>query len=291
MGTEGTNDQKTQGNAQGGAPAGDPQPTISAAQAMYPNMNKDAGKEPPAAAPAAKAADPAKPADPAKAGDPPAKDPAKPDGSDPAKPADPAAAAGDEKSKAGDVKPGDDKGDKKGDQPTGVTELKTEDLKMPDGASFDAAHIDEILKFANENKLSKEAAQKILERDASNVANARKAGAEEEQRRSQDRVEIVKEEWFNRAKSDPEFGGDKFEANTEKVFRLVEHAFGPEGKKLLDTTGLGNNPGVLKGLLKIADLHFGNDTIVNGSRTGEGKVLSDKEVMYPEMVNPQAQQN
>jgi len=88
---------------------------------------------------------------------------------------------------------------------------------------------------AKELDLSQEAAQKVLNKVAP-VMQARQAQV----------VEEAMQEWANNSKSDKEFGGEQLDANLE-IAKSSLNAFGTDAlKSLLQESGLGNHPEVIR---------------------------------------------
>jgi len=109
-------------------------------------------------------------------------------------------------------------------------------LNVGEGAS--QADADEITAFAKENKLSKEAAQKLLD---SRVALNKKF--KDDQTKF---LQTQQTKWLNDSKADKEIGGDKFDASVALAKRATAKFASPGLKKMLDDSGLGNHPEVIK---------------------------------------------
>lgn len=86
--------------------------------------------------------------------------------------------------------------------------------------------------------------------------------------------------WESEALKAPDLGGGKPEVLQAKVARVnavVKHFFPEAARKLLDDFGIGSNPEVLRGLLKIADLAKEDGIIVGDSaQSKEKKSLADR---------------
>ena len=129
-------------------------------------------------------------------------------------------------------------------------ESETSESETPEGApdkyEFEAKVADapeeldsEVLnafgEVAKELDLSQEAAQKVLNKVAP-VMQARQAQV----------VEEAMQEWANNSKSDKEFGGEQLDANLE-IAKSSLNAFGTDAlKSLLQESGLGNHPEVIR---------------------------------------------
>lgn len=128
------------------------------------------------------------------------------------------------------------------------------DLKMPEGVELDKAAAEEFTALAKEMKLDQATAQKVAD-----------VGAKMAQRRAEAHATLV-QSWADSAKTDKEFGGDKFAENLA-VARKAMDTFGtPELKSLLDSTGLGNNPEVIRAFFR-AGRAISEDGFVRGQGT------------------------
>lgn len=136
---------------------------------------------------------------------------------------------------AGDKQP-DTKAD--GDKPAEPAVPESYDLKMPDGVQLDKAAADEFTAIAKELKLSAEDAQKVAD-----------VGAKMAQRQAEAHATMV-ESWVTAVKTDKEIGGDNLDQNLAVARKAMETFGTPELKELLNSTGLGNNPEVIRAFFK-----------------------------------------
>jgi hypothetical protein len=144
--------------------------------------------------------------------------------------------------------------------PETKTETKTPaapekyEFKAPEGTEYDPGILDAFSSAAKEADLSQEAAQMLIEKMAPALA-ARQVG----------QVEAIHKEWLEASSADKEFGGEKLQENLG-VARKALDAFGtPELRSLLDTTGLGNHPEVIRLLFK-AGKAISEDTFTSGRK-------------------------
>lgn len=161
--------------------------------------------------------------------------------------------------------------DKPAEEPaTSEVELK---LELKDGVSEE--DMSEVLEFAKENKLSQEAAQKII--DSRSALQSKFANAQAQA------LSNAIESWKTEVKNDPEIGGDNFGKSIELANLTISH-YDKEFKSVLDKTGLGNHPKVLRLLARIGkDLQ--NDSIVRNKNHGAPESRSDYDLFYPEPKN------
>lgn len=129
----------------------------------------------------------------------------------------------------GKAKSGEGKDDKGGDDAAYVFELK-----LPDGLEVDQQALDAFDAIAKDKTLSPaERAQKVLDLAA---------------KREQDRIEAHKTrvaEWADQVRNDKDIGGDKLTETLATAKKAVDLG-GPELRELLNVSGLGNHPTVVK---------------------------------------------
>lgn len=95
--------------------------------------------------------------------------------------------------------------------------------------------------------------------------------------------EAIRTEWATTAKADPEFGGAHFPKTVAMCAVTMDRFFDKETRELLDASGLGNYPGLVKGFAKIGG-HFAEGEIVTGEPTParRGDPLYDDRFLPPE---------
>lgn len=156
-----------------------------------------------------------------------------------------------------------------GDKPAEPQVPESYDLKMPDGVELDKAAADEFTAIAKELKLTAEQAQKVAD-----------VGAKMAQRQADAHAAVV-ESWVSQVKTDKEIGGDKLDENLG-VARKAMETFGTPGlKDLLNSTGLGNHPEVIRAFFK-AGKAISEDSFVAG-RTGAPGTKDIAKTMFPSM--------
>jgi Spy/CpxP family protein refolding chaperone len=128
-----------------------------------------------------------------------------------------------------------------------------DDQKLPDGLG------DEIKSLAKDLNLTQDQAQKLADRELARVSASAKAQAEQ--------VEKLSNEWVSNAKTDKEFGGEKFDANIAVAKRGLEAFASPELKELLGVSGLGNHPEVIRLFLKVGTQISDDGTFVGASKS------------------------
>jgi hypothetical protein len=125
-----------------------------------------------------------------------------------------------------------------GEKPSTPEVPEKYDLQMPDGVDLDTAAADEFTAIAKDLKLSQADAQKL----AGVAANM-------QLRQAKVHAEMVKG-WEDQSKADTEFGGDAFDQNVAVARKAIDTFGSPQLKELLNTSGLGNHPEVIRAFFK-----------------------------------------
>lgn len=116
----------------------------------------------------------------------------------------------------------------------------TYELTMPEGV--DKEVVTSAKDVFKELGLSKEQAQKLVDFQAA------------QSKKQLDSFEQLKENWKEAAQKDKEFGGEKFDESI-KTARLALNKFGtPELFKVLDNYGIGNNPELIRFMVRVGKL-------------------------------------
>ena len=171
---------------------------------------------------------------------PPAADPAAPV-ADPA-PVDPAAPVDPE------AKPEDDK-------PAGAPEAYA-DFTAPEGVELDPDLLGDLKTLGKENNWTQEQAQKVVDLGAAMQDKFSKTFA--------DSVVAARAEWREQTTTDAEFGGKNLQPNLA-IARTARETFGtPALKDLLDQSGLGDHPEVVRFFYKVGKATSEHDLVVSG---------------------------
>ena len=139
-------------------------------------------------------------------------------------------------------------------------------LTMPEG--FNDDHKAQFVDMAKEMGLTQEQTQKLIERSA-------KINADTQAAQVVARNEQV-DAWNAALKADKDFGGTAFDSNVQYALAGLKHIDADgELTKMLDSSGYGSNPTVLKALARLGrDLN--DDTIIGRGVTGNDAVLADR---------------
>ena len=109
------------------------------------------------------------------------------------------------------------------------------EFKAPEGVQFDDHVIGAFSEVAKDLNLPQEHAQKVLDKMAPVIA-ARQA----------EQFQAARNDWAETAKADKEFGGEKLAENLGVAKKALDAFATPELRKLLDDSGLGNHPEVIR---------------------------------------------
>jgi hypothetical protein len=144
---------------------------------------------------------------------------------------------------------------KEGDEAQGAPEAY-EEFTMPEGIELDATISDEFKGVAKELNLSQDQAQKVVDLAA--------------QMRQRDVETIIetRQSWIDETKADKEIGGDKLEATLSVAKRALDAHGSPQFIELLNQSGLGNHPEVVRFMAKVGRT-VAEDKVVGG---GNGAV-------------------
>lgn len=135
-------------------------------------------------------------------------------------------------------------------EPEGVPE--SYEFKAPEGVALDPAAVEVFSPIAKDLKLSQAQAQRLVDVYAGLQAQQAEAHAEQVQ------------EWAKQVITDKEIGGAKWAANALLVREAKERFASQELLDLMNSTGLGNHPAVIKHFIKVGE-QFADDGHVTGS--------------------------
>jgi len=86
--------------------------------------------------------------------------------------------------------------------------------------------------------------------------------------------------WVDQAKSDTEIGGEKFDENISTAVKARDSFGNSEFSEMLDTSGLGNHPEMIRFLNRVGRAISEDKVIVSGANAGQ---RSQESVLYPSM--------
>lgn len=155
-------------------------------------------------------------------------------------------------------------------QPAAPAVPEKYDLKLPDGTTLDQSAIERVASYAKEKGLSQEMAQAVLEREHLAVDSYAKA--------LDSQFTAVKEEWKQSGFKDKEIGGEAYKENAELAKRVVTKFASEEFAKILDESGYGNHPELIRTFLRIGKAMAEDKLVMPGAQAGGKK--SAEELFY-----------
>lgn len=194
-----------------------------------------------------------------------------PDGNAPADGGNPAS---DNQQSAADTAVAADQGG--GDQGQGADQGKADgapesyDWKLPEGVNFDEGGLEAFSDFAKGAGLNNEQANALLGKLAPAIAERQQAA----------HVAMI-DGWVKSAQADTEIGGPQLQQNLAVAKKAMDQFGTPELTKLLNETGLGNHPEIVRAFYR-AGKAISEDRFVGGGRPGSGSVDPAKR-MFPNM--------
>jgi hypothetical protein len=127
-----------------------------------------------------------------------------------------------------------------GDGNTGETQTtlgapESYEFKPVENVNLDPGVIDAFAEVAKELDLSQAAAEKVLNKMAPVLAE-----------RSAAQIQQAQQQWVESSIKDKEFGGEKLQENLAVAKKAMDAFATPELKQLLNESGLGNHPEVIR---------------------------------------------
>lgn len=144
------------------------------------------------------------------------------------------------------------------------------EFEVPEGVALDEQGATEFKALAKELKLQPEAAKKLADLAASRARAQHEAHA------------ALIESWAESVKTDTEIGGEKLAENLAVAKRAVDTFGSPALKELLNQTGLGNHPEVVKAFFK-AGKAISEDGFVRGAPKAPATESDLAKSLFPSM--------
>ena len=155
---------------------------------------------------------------------------------------------------------------------------KYEEFKTPENTKLDPAVLETFSTKARELNLSQEKAQALLDWYAKEIVPNTVA-------QQQEQWTNTLNGWKESAKTDKEFGGDKFDANIALAQRALNTFATPELGKYVVDSGLGNHPEFIRLMVRVGQ-SMSEDKFIKQSTpaaSGEKSELDVQKAMYPTM--------
>lgn len=134
------------------------------------------------------------------------------------------------------------------------------EFKPIDGVSVAPEVIERFSAVAKDLKLSQEAAQKVFEEMAPAIQAHQVA-----------QVQAVTAEWAKQSTADPEFGGEKLQENLAVAKKALDTFGTPELRNLLNESGLGNHPDVIRFMYRAGRAISEDKFVVAGASQAKAK--------------------
>jgi hypothetical protein len=162
-------------------------------------------------------------------------------------------------------KPAEGEAPKPDDKPTVPEKYE---FTPPEGTQLNPEVISKFEGVARELGLSQDAAQKVVDAMAPQLAAAQTA-----------QFESIKTGWADSARTDKEFGGDKLPENLAVAKKALDTFGTPELRTLLNDTGLGNHPEIIRAFYRAGQKISGSNFVPGGASSSSDK--SAAAVLYP----------
>lgn len=153
------------------------------------------------------------------------------------------------------------------------TAPETYEFTPAEGYEFDPRTLAAFSEVAKELGMPQDSAQKILDKMAPAMAEKQQAQMEE-----------VRNSWAESSKADAEFGGDKLTESLASAKKALDAFGSPELKTLLNETGIGNHPDVIRFMVR-AGKAISEDGFVSGARSA-GNAASAQNLYSKSGMNP-----
>ena len=153
------------------------------------------------------------------------------------------------------------------------------ELEVPKDGLLTKEYVTQFQKDAIAAGLSKDEAKDLLDTQYRAVKDYSD--------RTNTSVEQAKQQWREQSKADKEIGGDNFNKTAEISRRVVEK-FGNEAfRKLLNESGFGNYPEVLRFLSKVGAA-FSEDQLRPGNSSAGGVTKSREDILFATSTSARA---
>lgn len=156
-----------------------------------------------------------------------------------------------------ETKPVEGEAPKPADKPAEEAKPVEYTFKLPEGVEFKGELFDELKTTAKELGLTQEQAQRVADLGAKQ-AQGFAAQLLEQQK-------TLTTEWANQTTTDKEIGGDKLPENLAVAKKALDTFGSPELKTLLNQSGLGNHPDIVRFMVKAGRAISEDGKLITGS--------------------------
>lgn len=138
-----------------------------------------------------------------------------------------------------------------------VVAVEYQPFAVPEGMTADEEVLGEFQAVAKELKLSQKDAQKFADLGAKMQVKQAEA------------YRKTQEGWIESTRSDAEFGGEKLSENLGVAKKALAAFATPELTKVLNDTGLGNHPEIIRAFYRVGKAISEDNRIVTGTSAGQ----------------------
>lgn len=131
------------------------------------------------------------------------------------------------------------------------------EFDIPEGITVQDTDVVAFKGLAQDMGLSQQNAQKLLSFEAERIRTMNDQLSEQHVQQTQ--------EWAEQARADREFGGDAFNQNVATAVAAIDTFGTPEVKELLNQTGLGSHPGIIRMFWKVGKAISPDGAIAGGN--------------------------
>lgn len=143
------------------------------------------------------------------------------------------------------------------------------ELKLPENTALTQKDLEEIAEFAKEKNLTPDQAQMLVERESYAIGQFQAKQHEEFQAKAK--------AWISDVKADKEIGGEKFSESLMHAKSVIKAHASPEFSKVLDETGLGNHPELIRMLARIGKMSADDKAVTPNT---QATVVRDADLFY-----------
>lgn len=161
-------------------------------------------------------------------------------------------------------------GEGKPDDAASKEDVKYE-FQAPEGVELDGDATAEFTALAKELKLPAAEAQRVVD-----------IAVKMQQKQAERNAETVKG-WAESSKTDKEFGGDNLQANLAIAQKAIDTFGSPELKTLLNSSGLGNHPELVRFAFKAGKAISEDGFVKGGARSAVTAGVPLAKRLYPDM--------
>ena len=151
-----------------------------------------------------------------------------------------------------------------------IKALTAEDIKIAEGFEYDKELGDSFLSILNEEKISKDIAQKLVDlyqEQNIKMLEALKAADDEKAKKYDEDLAAEKEAWIKQCQSDKEFGGQAWEANQAVIDRAAREFSG--AVKVMQAYNLQTNPEIVRMFYRVGKLISEDNSQISGNGAGK----------------------